>query len=97
VSAVINYSYSEKIGLVEKILVSSILDIFLKSYIELKNLFSHVFHIFLTLALGGGEWLASCSGCFMPERVPGMIRQGFVGSKAGLDIEARKIHDPAGG
>jgi hypothetical protein len=53
VSVVINYNYSEKIGLVEKILVSSILDIFLKSYIELKNLFSHVFSHILDL---GTRW-----------------------------------------
>jgi hypothetical protein len=44
-------------------------------------------HIFLTLALVGGEWSASCLGHFTPgERAPGThCIGGLLNSRAGLD------------
>jgi hypothetical protein len=51
-------------------------------------------HIFLTLALIGGEWSASCPGRFTPgERAPGTnLIGGWVGPRAGLDeVEKRKF------
>jgi hypothetical protein len=51
-------------------------------------------HVFLTLALVGGEWMASRSGHFTPgERVPGTYWiGGLVGTKASIDnVENRKI------
>jgi hypothetical protein len=44
-------------------------------------------HIFLTLALAGGEWSASRPGRFTPgERVPGThCIRGWVNPRAGLD------------
>jgi hypothetical protein len=51
-------------------------------------------HIFLALALAGGEWLASRPCCFTPrKRNPGThwIR-GWVDPRAGLDdLEKRKL------
>jgi hypothetical protein len=51
-------------------------------------------HIFLTLALVGGEWSASCPSRFTPrETFPGTqwIR-GWVGLRAGLeDVEKRQF------
>jgi hypothetical protein len=51
-------------------------------------------HIFLTLALAGGEWSASRSGCFTPgERTPGTHWiGGWVDPRAGLeDLEKIKF------
>jgi hypothetical protein len=50
----------------------------------------------LTLALDGGEWLASSLGCFMPgERAPGIHGiGGWVGSRAGLSPVMREINCP---
>jgi hypothetical protein len=51
-------------------------------------------HIFLTLALTGGEWSASCPCRFTPgERAPGThLIGGWVGPRAGLgEVEKRKI------
>jgi hypothetical protein len=51
-------------------------------------------HIFLTSALGGGEWSASRHCRFSPgERAPGTpLREGWVGPRAGLDdVEKRKF------
>jgi hypothetical protein len=51
-------------------------------------------HIFLTLALAGGEWSASHLCCFTPgERAPGTHwLGGWVGPRAGLDdVEKRKF------
>jgi hypothetical protein len=51
-------------------------------------------HIFLTSALVGGEWSASCSGRFAPgERAPDpQWIGGWVCPKAGLDdVEKRKF------
>jgi hypothetical protein len=51
-------------------------------------------HIFLTSALGGGEWSASRPGCFTPgERAPSTYWiGGWVGPRAGLDdVEKRKF------
>jgi hypothetical protein len=51
-------------------------------------------HIFLTLALVGGEWSASRPSRFTPiDRVPGTHWiGGWVGPRAGLeDVERRKI------
>jgi hypothetical protein len=51
-------------------------------------------HVFLTLALVGGEWSASRRGPFTPEeRVPGTHWiGGWVGPRAGLDdMERRKL------
>jgi hypothetical protein len=50
-------------------------------------------HVFLTLALVGGEWSASRPGRFKPrEEVPGAARWigGWVGPIAGLDDEDRR-------
>jgi hypothetical protein len=49
---------------------------------------------FLTVALFGGEWSASCPGCFIPgERAPGThLIGGWVGPRTHLDdLEKRKI------
>jgi hypothetical protein len=51
-------------------------------------------HIFLTSALAGGEWWASCPGRFTPgERAPGTLWIGsWVDHRAGLDdVEKRKF------
>jgi hypothetical protein len=51
-------------------------------------------HIFLTLALDGGEWSASRPSRFTPgERAPGSYRiGGCVSQRAGLDdVEKRKL------
>jgi hypothetical protein len=51
----------------------------------------------LTLALNGGEWSASCPGCFTPrERAPGTHWiGGWVGPRAILDmVVKRKILCP---
>jgi hypothetical protein len=51
-------------------------------------------HVFLTSALGGGEWSASCPGRFTSEeRAPGTYWMGgCVGPKCGLDdVEKSKI------
>jgi hypothetical protein len=51
-------------------------------------------HIFLTLALAGGECSASCPGRFTPEeRTPGIHWiGGWVGPRTGLDdVENRKF------
>jgi hypothetical protein len=51
-------------------------------------------HIFLTSALGGGEWSASRPGRFTPEkRAPGIHWiGGWVDPRAGLDdVEKRKF------
>jgi hypothetical protein len=51
-------------------------------------------HIFLTSALGGGEWSASRPGHFTPgERVPGThLIGGLVDHRAGLDdLDKRKL------
>jgi hypothetical protein len=51
----------------------------------------------LTLALDGGEWLASCTGCFTSRvRAPGTHwTGGWVGLKAILDmVVKRKIPSP---
>jgi hypothetical protein len=53
-------------------------------------------HIFLTSALAGGEWSASCSGRFKPgERAAGTHWiGGWVDPRAGLDDEKRKFLTP---
>jgi hypothetical protein len=53
-------------------------------------------HVFLTSALGGGEWSASRTCRFTPgERAPGTHWiGGWVGPRAGLDVE--KILDLTG-
>jgi hypothetical protein len=51
-------------------------------------------HIFLTLALAGGEWSASRPGCFIRrERAPGTHWiGGWLGPRTGLDdVEKRKF------
>jgi hypothetical protein len=51
-------------------------------------------HIFLTLALAGGEWSPSCPGRFTPrERAPGTHWiEGCVDPRAGLDdLEKKKF------
>jgi hypothetical protein len=51
----------------------------------------------LTMALGGGEWSASCPCCFTPrERAPGAHwTGGWVGPRAVLDmVVKRKIPSP---
>jgi hypothetical protein len=55
---------------------------------------AHIAPPFLTLALGGGEWPASHTGCLTPgERAPSTNRiAGWVSFIAGLDaVEKRKI------
>jgi hypothetical protein len=53
-------------------------------------------HIFLTSALGGGEWSASCPSRFTPrKRAPGTHWMGWVDPRAGLD-DVKKILDPTG-
>jgi len=50
-------------------------------------------------ALDGGEWLASRSGRFSPEKEPPVHHWlgGWVGPRAGLDsVARRKIPDPTG-
>jgi len=54
-------------------------------------------HAFVTSALDGDEWSASCPGRFTPrERAPGTRWiGGWVGPRAGLDtVIKRKIHSP---
>jgi hypothetical protein len=43
--------------------------------------------VFLTSALAGGEWSASRSGCFVPDKQAPYIHSigGWVGPRAGLD------------
>jgi hypothetical protein len=50
-------------------------------------------HIFLTLALAGGKWLASRPGRFTPEeRAQGThCTGGSVDPRGGLDMEERKL------
>jgi len=51
----------------------------------------------VTSALGGGEWSASCTGCFTPrERAPDTHWiGGWVGPRTSLDaFVKRKIHSP---
>jgi hypothetical protein len=51
-------------------------------------------HFFLTPALAGGEWSASCSGCFTRvERASGTHSiEGWMDPRAGLDdVEKRKF------
>jgi hypothetical protein len=50
-------------------------------------------HIFLTSALAGGEWSASCPGRFtFGEIAPGAHWIGWVEPRAGLDdVEKRKF------
>jgi hypothetical protein len=51
-------------------------------------------HIFLTLAIAGGEWSASLPGRFIPrKRAPGtQWIEGWVDPRAGLDdVEKRKL------
>jgi hypothetical protein len=49
-------------------------------------------HAFLTLALHGSEWPASCPDCFTPdERAPAVYLIGrWVGPRAGLDVLVEK-------
>jgi hypothetical protein len=57
----------------------------MKTYVQI--------HVFLTSALVGGEWSASCSSLFTPgEKVPGTHwKGGWLGPRAGLDdLEKRK-------
>jgi hypothetical protein len=44
-------------------------------------------HVLLTLALDGGEWSASCPGCFTPEKIVPSCHWigGWVGSRPNLD------------
>jgi hypothetical protein len=53
-------------------------------------------HVFLTLALVGGEWSASCPGCFTPSEIASSTRWigGWVGLRTSLD-DMEKILDPA--
>jgi hypothetical protein len=54
-------------------------------------------NVYLTLALAGGEWLASCSYCFTPrEKVPGTHwTGGSVYHRAGLgETEKGKYLSP---
>jgi hypothetical protein len=56
-------------------------------------------HIFLTLALHGGEWSDSCPGCFNPrKRVPRIHWiGGWVGPRAVLDAVVKRkksLHCP---
>jgi hypothetical protein len=47
---------------------------------------------FLTSAVDGDEWSASCPGCALPPRERTLIThciEGWVGPRAGLDTEAR--------
>jgi hypothetical protein len=50
-------------------------------------------HIFLTLALVGGEWSASCAGCFAPgETAPRTHWIVWVDPRVGMDdVEKRKF------
>jgi hypothetical protein len=57
------------------------------------------FHIFLTLALVGGEWSASRPGRFTPrERAPGTHwKAGWVGPRTSLDDMGKKKISPLTG
>jgi hypothetical protein len=48
-------------------------------------------HIFLILAIAGGEWSASRSSHFTPEEEPLVPSIGWVGPRSDLDNEKRKI------
>jgi hypothetical protein len=56
-------------------------------------------HVFLITALDGGEQSASCARCFTPtENAPGTHWIGdWVGSRASLDMVAKKKHLPLSG
>ena len=59
----------------------------MKDYTEAAEL-----HSFITWALDGDEWSASCSGhCTSVERVPGTPRKELMGHTAGLDVSAKRI------
>jgi len=48
-------------------------------------------HMFLTLALGGGEWLDPCPGCFTPKVSPWYpLNRRLVVITAGLDVVAKR-------
>jgi hypothetical protein len=54
-------------------------------------------HSFLTWALDGGVWSASCPGCFTPRKEPQHpLTRWLSGPRAGLNIFEKGISSPPG-